>query len=301
MNNQKSIEKRALIVSSVINFIMTVAGIAVFILTNLQSLFLDAFFSFIAFLSNIMAIIFSNVSKKKNRTYPTGMFFLEPLYGIIKSLLMFALLFYSLIETSIVAYNYFFNNAQQLLNFGPVTAYSLIMVIMCFGLSAYNKHQNKKINNASTMLTAESKSNLVDGIISGGIGILVFLLNFIDIDGGLGFLHYTGDFFITLLLVVVSIKQPAKLFILSIREISGATVKDKEIKKTIREIIRKEIKEENLDNKFEVYKIGMHIKVVILLNDIVDVETLERLKKDSLKEIKEVFDSVSLEYVIRKF
>ena len=299
--NQKQIEKRALIISSIVNGIMAIAGIVVFFLTKLQSLFLDGIFSFIAFLSTIMAIIFSNVSKKKNRTYPTGMHFLEPLYGIIKSILIFALLLFSLMESGSNAYEYFVNGIGSPINIMPVLPYTILMVVLCFGLSFYNKKQNKKLNNSSTMLTAESKSNLVDGIISGGVGILIMLLFFVNIDGKLGFLHYTGDFFITLILVIISVKEPSKLFVMSIREISGATVKDKQIKKMVRDIIRKEIKEENLDNKFEVYKIGMHIKVVILLNDMVDTEILARLKSDSLKELKTKFDDVSIEYVIRKF
>ena len=298
--SQKKIELQSLIVSSIVNFIMAVAGIAVFAITNLQALFLDGVFSLIAFISTIMAIVFSQTSKKKNKSYPTGMFFLEPLYGIIKAILMFVLLATSLFESGTTAFVYFNTGVGSTIYFDPILPYTIIMVVMCFGLSYFNKKQNERINKSSIMLTAESKSNMVDGIISGGVGILILLLSFINIDGKLGFLHYTGDFFITLILVVVSIKQPIVLFGASLREISGATVKDKEIKSKVRKIVAKEIREEDLDNKFEVYKIGMHIKVVILLNDNVEKETLQRLKTETIKEIKESFDSVSVEFVLRK-
>lgn len=298
--SQKKIELQSLIVSSVVNGIMAIAGIVVFCLTNLQALFLDGVFSLIAFISTLMAIVFSRTSKKKNNSYPTGMFFLEPLYGIIKSILMFALLAISLFESGSTAFAYFNTGVGSTIYFDPILPYTIIMVIMCFGLSYFNKKQNDRINKASIMLTAESKSNMVDGIISGGVGLLILLLSFINIDGKLGFLHYTGDFFITLILVAVSIKEPIKLFGSSLREISGATVKDKEIKSIVRKIVAKEIREEDLDNKFEVYKIGMHIKVVILLNDNIEKTTLQRLKSDTIKEIKESFDSVSVEFVLRK-
>lgn len=299
--NQKKIEKQSLIVSSIVNLIIAIAGILMFVLTGLQSLFLDGFFSFFAFLSNLMAITFSKISKKKNKSYPTGMYFLEPLYGILKSLLVFTLLVYSLIETSVAAYNYFTLGAGKIIQVNSVLIYSIIMVAMCFGLGFFNKHQNKKINNTSTMLTAEYKSNFVDGTISGGVGLLILLLLFINIDGKLGFLHYTGDFFITLILVAISIKEPIIVFTMSIREISGATIKDKEIKKTVRKIVSKIIKDEDLDNKFEIYKIGMHIKITILLEDNIEEEILKRLKTEALQEIKENFDSVTIEYVFRKF
>jgi len=298
--NQKKVELQSLIVSSVVNFIMAVAGIIVFCITKLQALFLDAVFSCIAFVSNLLAIVFSKISKKKNKSYPTGMFFLEPLYGLTKSILMFVLLFSSLFESGTAAFAYFTTGVGTVANFGPVLPYTLIMLVLSFSLSYFNKKQNEKINKSSIMLAAESKSNLIDGIISVGVGVLVLTLSFININGKLGFLHYTGDFFITLILVAVSIKEPVVLFADSLREISGATVKDKEIKTKIRRIVAKEIREEELDNKFEVYKIGMHIKVVILLNENVEKETLIRLKTETIKEIKESFDSVSVEFVLRK-
>ena len=174
------------------------------------------------------------------------------------------------------------------------------MVIMCFGLSIFNKKQNKKIKNSSIMLTAESKSNFLDGVISGGIGLLVFILLFIKIDGPLGFFHYTGDFFITLGLTLIFVKEPIQLFFVSTREISGATVKDKEIKKIVRKIVLEQLQIEDLDNKFEVYKVGMNIKVVILLKENFDPVVFSRLKMETIEEIKEYFDNVTIEYVIRK-
>lgn len=298
--SQKKIEHKSLIVSLIINGIMAISGIAVFILTNLQALFLDGIFSLLGTISTAMALIFTKISKKKNSSYPTGMYFLEPLYGIIKSILIFVLLASSLTQSAMSAYQYFAYKTGSIINFTPILPYTIAMVALCFFLHFYNKKQNKKINNISTMLTAEAKSNLVDGVISAGIGILIICLFFINPYGKLSFIYYSGDFFITLLLVMAVIKEPIVLFAMSVREISGATVKDKEIKKTIRKIISKQIKEEDLNNKFEVYKIGKHIKVVVLLEDNIDKEILNRLKTESLEEIKESFDSVTIEYVFRK-
>lgn len=298
--NQKQIEKQSLRISAVVNFIMAIAGIVVFFITAMQSMFLDGFFSLIAALSNLLAIFFSRISKKKNAAYPTGMYFLEPFYGIIKSLLMVVLLVVSAFESTMSAYMYWTTGVGDTINIGLILPYTVLMVAMCFGLSYFNKSQNRKIKNASIMLTAESKSNFVDGVISGGIGLLVLLLLFIDINGPLGFFHYTGDFFITIALVAIFIKEPISLFAMSIRELSGATVRDKEIKKIVRKIVSEQLQDEDLDNKFEVYKVGMNIKVVILLDEEFDHKLFSRLKEETLKEIKEHFDSVTLEYVIRK-
>ena len=83
---QKKIEQKALIVCVFFNLIMTGAGLWVFLSTGIQALFLDFFFSFIAALSAVSAIIISKVSKKQTKHYPYGLYFLEPLYAIFKSL-----------------------------------------------------------------------------------------------------------------------------------------------------------------------------------------------------------------------
>lgn len=298
--NQKKIERNSLIVSAVVNFIMAAAGVTVFFVTKLQSLFLDGFFSFIAFLSTIMAVVFSKVSNKKNKTYPTGMYFLEPLYGVVKAVLTFVLLISATLESSATAIDYFFKGVGNPIQIDVVLPYSLLMVVMCFGLSFYNRKQNKKINNVSTMLTAEANSNVVDGIISGGVGLLILLLKLVPLESPFRFLHYTGDFFITIMLVAISVKEPISTTIMSFRELTSATIKDETIKTIVRNIVRKEIKEENIDNKFEIYKIGKHIKVVILLSENLEPEVLQRLKTDCLREIKSNFQSVTVEYVYRK-
>lgn len=150
------------------------------------------------------------------------------------------------------------------------------------------------------MLTAEANSNVVDGTISGGVGLLILLLKLVPLESPFGFLHYTGDFFITIMLVAISVKEPISTTIMSFRELTSATIKDEAIKTIVRNIVRKEIQEENIDNKFEIYKIGKHIKVVILLSENLEPEVLKRLKTDCLREIKSNFQSVTVEYVYRK-
>ena len=60
---QKQIENRALIVTTVVNAIITGAGIWMYFLTDLQMMFLDGFFSLIGLLSALAAVLISKVSK----------------------------------------------------------------------------------------------------------------------------------------------------------------------------------------------------------------------------------------------
>lgn len=297
---QKKVEQRALVVSSIINLIMAFAGIGVFYITNIHALFLDGAFSFIGFLSAISAIIISKVSKKTTNAYPHGLFFLEPLYAIFKSLLTLFLLCISVVSTAQNAYTYFSTGSGDPMNIGPVLPYSVAMIVLCFGLGFFNKTQNRKINNISTILSAESKSNMVDGILSFGVGVSIVLLDFVDINGGLGFLHYTGDFFVTTILVLISLKEPIVVLINAFRELSGGTLKDKQIIEDIEKNVHCELEELNSMRECKIFKIGMHIKVQILLkkdNEQENIYKLEKARESIIKTLNSRYDGIEIVYL----
>ena len=291
-NNQKRIEKRALIVTSVANLIMAGAGIWVFVATKIQALFLDGFFSLIGFTSAIFALVISDKSKKKTKSYPNGIYFLEPLYAILKSLLTLILLVVSVVSTAMVAYEYFANGTGNPMNTTPVLPYGIAMMAICFGLGIFNKLQNKKINYLSTILIAESKSNFIDGILSGGVTLGIVILYFIDINGAMGFLHYTGDFFITVILVIFSIKEPVCVLFRSFKELSGATIKDKKIVESITNIIVNKLDGVAKYESCNIFKVGMHIKVNIKINQDINEKLFNELS--SIRQ--SVIDELALTY-----
>lgn len=84
--NHKKIERKSLIVSSIVNGLSGTAGLAVYIMTGLNALLLDGVFSLIAFVSSMVAFYISKNSHRKTTTFPQGLYFLEPLYAIMKSL-----------------------------------------------------------------------------------------------------------------------------------------------------------------------------------------------------------------------
>ena len=69
MLRQKQIERNTLLVGVIVNLIMSGVGLWVFLVTDIQALFLDFFFSFIATLSAISALVISKASKRKTKYY----------------------------------------------------------------------------------------------------------------------------------------------------------------------------------------------------------------------------------------
>lgn len=293
--NQKKIEQQSLIFTICMNGLFAVAGLLIFILTNMQSLFLDFFFSLMAMISTISAILISIYSKKKTKKYPDGMWFLEPLYAIFKSSLTLFFILGSLIPSFIIANKYFSTGVGTPLNFGPTIPYAIIMFTLCFSSGMFNKFQNKRIKNISTMLSAEAKINFIDGFQSLGIGLAVGLLYFIDIDGKFGFLHYTGDFFITAILVLLSISEPIKTIISSCKEMKGALVKDEKTINEVKYILNKYVKCKNI----EIRKTGMFFDIKIIFEQVEfdKIENINTLKAEIEKDIKSLFENHKINFL----
>lgn len=296
---QRKVETTSLIVSAIINIIMAAAGIWVYVITGLQVLFLDGVFSGIACLSNIFAVIISNVSKKKTKSYPDGIYFLEPFYAIFKSLLTLTILIISVISTAQVAYRYFAFGEGELINTAPVLPYVIAMLLLCFGLGIFNMLQNKRIGNVSTMLNAEWKSNMIDGVLSGGCGVGVLILDIIDINGKLGFLHYTGDFFITIILVLLSIYQPSKVLFSSFKELSGGKISNKVIKNTVGQVIKNNLQSISGKYEYHIFKIGLLIKIRIdITKEFSSIAEFDFYiaREKIINELHQTYDSVNLVY-----
>ena len=288
--NQKQIENRALGVTIFVNAIIAVSGIVVYFLTDLQTLFLDGFFSLIALVSTIMAMLISKLSKKKTKYYPNGLYFFEPLYAVFKSVLMVVLMVVALVTASQVAYDYFVYGKGQVMNTAPLPAYAVLMAVLCLGLGLFNRSQYFKTNKTSTILRAEYQTNIIDGLQSIVIGVAIVLMTLIPLESALGFLHYTGDFFIALLVIIASIKEPVLLFFDAFRELTGGVTKDPKIISVVKEVTGLE------EERFEIYKIGMKIKVCIRIYGLKENDLKEKeIMQDRLQS---TYENAVIEYIL---
>ncbi|TCD46623.1 cation transporter [Streptococcus sp. X16XC17] len=297
--DQKKVEKQSLVVSVLINFLIGLSGLFIYVITDLNALLLDGIFSFIGFISSVAALYISKNSHRKTENFPNGLYFLEPLYGILKSIATLMLLIITLLETSATAYAYFAHGEGHPMVTGPVLPYTISMVILGFGLGIFNLHQNQKIQNMSTMIEAESRGNFIDGLISAGVGAAILLLNVIDINGQLGFLHYTGDFFITVILVIFSIKEPLSILIHSFREFTRSTVQNQEIEDQVMAILEHHLMGHMDDLDIHIFKQGIHIKVKIQILTVQDPDFIEQLaykKAELLNQLRQEFNHLTLEF-----
>ncbi|CYV51967.1 Co/Zn/Cd cation transporter [Streptococcus suis] len=298
--DHKIIERKSLTVSSVMNGLYGLAGIAVYIMTDLNALLLDGAFSLIAFISSLVAVYISKNSHRKTETFPQGLYFLEPLYAIMKSLATLLLLVFAVLETSATAFAYFVHGIGHQMTTGPVLPYTITMFFVCMGLYLYNRHMSTKVNHLSTIILAEAKGNLVDGLISGAIGIAILLLYLVPINSWFGFLHYTGDFFLTLALAIISFKEPWNLLVASFKELANGTIHFPEIHDSIYQLLEPYLKEDSNDVEIHIFKQGMKIRVKINLHNI-HHEIIQKLLEDKpqmLYLLKKHHEYISIEYAL---
>ncbi|MCH9275426.1 cation transporter [Bifidobacterium amazonense] len=297
---QKRIERKALIVGIVVNVLQVAAGMAVFFMTGLKAMFLDFSFTAISVLSGLVAVYLSSRTVRTTERFPNGMFALEPIYAICKAIFTLSLLLFSLVDVSQVAYDYFVLGQGERIETGPVVVYEILTVLVCFGLYVYYRRENRAIRNSSTMLTAECKSTLVDGSMSFGIGVVAVILLFLPTGGPLDFLHYTGDFFITVALVACTIKEPVSVLKDAFIELVGGVHDDDETNAFVETCAQRHLPANTEYEQTLIFKTGMNYTVDVYLSgtgETIDVADLVECKRSLEAELKKRLHIVDVDFV----
>ena len=296
----KQIERKALGVGIIINILMVVAGAIVFFMTGLKAMFLDTTFTVISVVSGLVATYLSSRTVRTTERFPNGMFALEPIYAICKAIFTLSLLVFSFLDVAQVAWDYFVLGVGERASFGPVVIYQILTVATCFGLLMYYRRQNARIGDSSMMLRAEAQSTLVDGMISFGIGLAAVVLVLLPAGGPLDFLHYTGDFFITTVIVILSVKEPVEVLRDAFVELVGGVHDDDETNTFVEQAAQRHLPANTEYEKTMIFKTGMNYTVDVYLagtGESIDVADLVECKRSLERELKHRLHIVDVDLV----
>ncbi len=300
---EKNIETRALIIGFFLNLIMWIAGWYMYLQTNIDALFLDWNFSLVSAIWCVIAILISKYSHKKTKRFPDGMYFLEPLYGTLKSLLSFLLIIIAGFSAVMKLYLFFFLDQGEMLKLWGILYYTIAMTFLCFFMSWNFWFLNKKIDNRSTMLGAESKASFVDGIISLALGVVILLITLLPKQGNTLFVYYIGDALITLVLIAFIIKTPWEMLKESFIETMFGVIKPSKIQKEIEKIISQN--SEKYKNIFvkniQIYKVGKAMLIIMRLkckNKNESVEHILNFKQEVLEKIGKKYKKCEVEIAL---
>ena len=296
----KQIERKALGVGIVINILMVIAGAIVFFMTGLKAMFLDTTFTVISVVSGLVATYLSSRTVRTTERFPNGMFALEPIYAICKAIFTLSLLVFSFLDVAQVAWDYFVLGVGERASFGPVVIYQILTVATCFGLLMYYRRQNARIGDSSMMLRAEAQSTLVDGMISFGIGLAAVVLVLLPAGGPLDFLHYTGDFFITTVIVILAVKEPVEVLRDAFVELVGGVHDDDETNTFVEQAAQRHLPANTEYEKTMIFKTGMNYTVDVYLagtGESIDVADLVECKRSLERELKHRLHIVDVDLV----
>ncbi len=295
-------EKKALIAAALINFLMAIAGWFTFYISNAQALLLDGNFSFIAFISTLIALFISKVKAKKTEVFPFGQFVYEALFSFSKGIMIIGILIVALTENILRIFHYVNGDPLEPLKTGPILIYALLMVILCWFLAFYCHYQNKKINFSSTLLRAEYAGAKVDAFMSLAAGLALFGIGFVNIEGNFGFLHYIGDALLVVILVLLLGKEPFILVRQSFIELAGGILQNQQEKKNIEMILETHLDSNHLLKQSYISKTGSSYLIIayIDLQKLAhsNYENLSLTKEKIIKKLNEDYPNTLLEFVL---
>lgn len=205
-----SIEQKALKRGNILNLIMAFVGIILFIFSKSKAVLIDGLFSFIQFISVMIAIkISKDIETSSRKQYPLGQYSKETLYVLFKSILIIILLVSS-IFSSIMTISTFISDPSLIpeVNLNLIITNGALMTLLCFALYLIYKHYNKKIENCSEVLKSEAIGANIDAILSLGASVAFILFNVIPF---LKPLFPISDAIIVIILTIFFAYQPIQL------------------------------------------------------------------------------------------
>jgi len=299
--NIDSVENRALKVGIFISFLMAIAGWVTYYFSGSDAMLLDGNFSFISVFAGIVAIIISNKKHKKTKTFPFGSYVYEALFVLIKGILILGVVLVSGLQNSFKIIAYLQGEPIEEVVIGPILIYVIFISILCFVLYFFYKKKNKSIDNKSTILQVETKSTLLDGFMSLGIGLVFLIIWFLPVQSSFDFLKSIGDAIIVLIMCLIFFTMPLKIIRDSFIELSGGVLQDTTLKGLAEKKIEGALPSNLKKQSIYISKLGSSYFVLVYLSSetsTIDLSTIEIARTKIQETLTKTLTNVKLEIII---
>jgi predicted Co/Zn/Cd cation transporter (cation efflux family) len=297
------IENRAFTIGVFINLTMAIAGWIAYYFSKSEALLLDGNYSFIVVISTLLAIIIAKKKHSKTKIYPFGSYVFESFFVLLKGIMILGISLVASIQSIIKILNYLKGESITLINANVILYYVVVMIVLCFGLALFYRLMNKKINNTSPILAVESKSSIIDGFLSLGIGIALIILTVIPNNSPFDFLLYIGDSVIVLIISVILIKIPINIIQEAFIELTGGVMQDKQSKKYMEQIISENLIPEFSNYSNYIIKTGSYFLIVLYItakSEMISVVKIENTKDNLLNLLRKKYYNVDIEIIIKR-
>jgi len=194
-------EKKALYASVTANGLLGILGFCFFFLTDSEAILLDGAFNIVSMVMGLLSLkVVELLAIPEDSRYHFGYFMYESLLNTIKGLIITFVCLLSLFS----AVDAIFEGGKTL-NFGLGLVYVFFAVTGAFGVYFFQKSKSQKMN--SPLLEVEAKNWLINGVLSGVVG-LAFLVSFFIKDTSFNYITPYVDPVLILVLVSFALKVP---------------------------------------------------------------------------------------------
>jgi len=212
MNNSTLIEEKALKKSMVGAFVLAVWGIVMAFVADSGVILLDGMFNLISGIMSFFSIEITRlISGKETREYPLGYFAFESLFVLVKGASILVLILMAL-----------YSNIEVLLSGGREPALGLMTIYVVFAVAGcivlYTITRGSRKKTQSDILEAETQAWLVNGVISGAIGLAFGVVMLLE-GTAWGWIDRYIDQVLVIILSVLVIKDPLVLMKNGLKEL----------------------------------------------------------------------------------
>jgi predicted Co/Zn/Cd cation transporter (cation efflux family) len=295
------VENKALKVGIFISLLMAIAGWVTYYYSGSDAMLLDGNFSFISVFAGIIAIFISNKKHLKTKTFPFGSYVYEALFVLIKGILILGVVLVSGLQNTLKIIAYLKGKSIENVVIGPILIYVVVISVLCFALYFFYRAKNRVIDNKSSILQVETKSTLLDGFMSLGIGVVFLIIWLLPAHTGFDFLKSIGDAIIVLIMCLVFFTMPLKIIRDSFIELGGGILQDTATKEVAEKIIVEALPSNLKKQSIYISKLGSSYFILLYLTsdtNTIDLSTIETLRKKIQEVLMPALTNVKLELIV---
>ena len=296
METQQKIEAKALKASMVGAFILALWGLLIAALSQSGAVLLDGMYNLVSAIMTFFSIEITRlIFGRETREYPLGYFAFESLFVFVKGAAILVLVLMALYANIAVLLA---GGREPAL--GLLTLYVGLAVIGCFGVYGILRKSLRKT--ASDLLRAEAKAWLLNGAVTGAIGLAFVVVLFIQ-DTGFGWIARYVDQILVIGMSLLFIKEPLILMRSGLRELLLAAPQEAFSKPFIDRIqaMQAELGARHLS--FEILKTGRRLWVTVFMDpaaEVLEVNAFMDLKARLQEIAREVHPQAVTELVLER-
>ncbi|MEO5911601.1 MAG: cation diffusion facilitator family transporter [Pelobium sp.] len=297
-NISKRTKQEALIlkVSMTANLLLAIFAFYYAIKTGSEAIKLDGYYSFAGFILALISLwVVKIIQKPESSNYNFGHSLFEPLFNLIKGVMILAIVLSSAINAikSLLSGG---NNPS----FDMSIVYFLIATITCLLLTVLFYKKNNTV--PSPIVYVEYKNWSMDTMISASIGAVFITSFYFQNTNYVSWIKYV-DPVITLIIIAITLRFPYFTIKTGLKEIL-LSAPDKDIVERINLDINKVISEYDFDDyNFKATKTGREIYLLVQIRVVNENDALYKLKiqdnvrGDLKRQLDKHFDNIKLDVV----